>query len=58
MQGRVKWIVALIVLLGSVTLLAGQSQPPGQFERVSAIAFASTERTQSALLAGLLRSFS
>ena len=42
MQGRVKWIVALIVLLGSVTLLAGQSQQPGQFERVSAIAFTST----------------
>ena len=41
MQGRVKWIVALIVLLGSVTLLPGQSQQPGEFERVSAIAFAS-----------------
>ncbi len=42
MQGRVKWIVAVIVFVASVILLAGRSQPAADFELVSTIAFAST----------------
>jgi Tol biopolymer transport system component len=44
MQGRAKWIVAVIVLVTSVTLLAVQSQPQDQFELVSTIAFSSNRQ--------------
>ncbi len=42
MQRQVKWIVAVIVLVASGTLLASQSQVASQFELVSTIAFSST----------------
>jgi TolB protein len=44
MQGRAKWIVAVIVLVTNVTLLAVQSQPQDQFELVSTIAFSSNRQ--------------
>lgn len=40
MQGRVKWITGVIILVASVTLLAGL-KPTSQFELVSTIAFTS-----------------
>src|SRR5262245_17577143 len=39
MQGQLKWIVAVIVLLISVALLAGQGQKASQFELVPKILF-------------------